>query len=180
MSRRFGRNQKRRMREELAAKQERVANLETGMAMDRGLLREQSQKLASLKEMMGEFAERVGRYAIAHDVPTEFQSRNLDLRREPNFRMHAMPAMQLASYGSRSMPDILQMHDEVMAVLDVQVVRDAMSRDLHCRLYFDGHRIGYAISYHALRGLTRAELVRRITPEIAYHLEAELKREGIR
>lgn len=177
MSRRFGRNQKRRMREELAAKQERVANLETGMAMDRGLLRDQSEKLSNLKEMMGEFAERVGRYAIAEGVPTMFDADWL--MRKQSFGMSIeMGVPSFAYHGA--MLDSYRVHDEVMRILDVEVVRNHMARNMHCRLQFDGHQIGYAISDHALVGMTSDELARRITPEVVRMLMLELKRAGIR
>jgi hypothetical protein len=179
MSRRFGRNQKRRMREELAAKAERVSNLETGMAMDRVLLRKQGDDLSELRHLLGEFTDRVGRYAIAADIPDPRESRNLDLSRMPNFRM-PVPQRAAINFSNMTVESTAAFCDEVMSVLDVHPVHESMSHDMHCRLTFDGMPIGYAISRHAVRNLTRDELVRRIVPEIAYFLEAELKKAGWR
>lgn len=177
MSRRFGRNQRRRAREALAQADQAVLLEREGRYMAEAVARESSARARTLKELLGEFASRVGRYAIAEGVPAKFTSDWLG--RQPNFRLPVMPELDVsAMFSIASMYDTVTICAEVMRVLDVQVVRDHMKRDMHVRLYFDEHRVGYALSDHAVRNMTRAELVGRITPEIATLLVDLLKKEA--
>lgn len=176
MSRRFGRNRRRRAREALAYAAQSLDLEKQGRKMAEAVARESTARVRTLKELLGEFAYRVGRYAIAEGVPAKFTSDWLG--RRPNFRLPVMPEFDArAIFSNASMYDTMTICNEVMRVLDVQVVRDHMKRDMHVRLYFDEHRVGYALSDHAVRNLTRAELVSRIAPEIATFLVDLLKKE---
>lgn len=174
MSKRFGRNQKRRMREalhmaELAAEREYA-----GRMMAEGIARDNSRKLAALRENMAEVVGRIGNYAIAEGIPTTFQADWLARNERFNLPVH-QPFPSIFDCLATGMHATATVHQEVMRVLDIQVVRDEMARDLHCRIEFDGIRLGYGISAHAVDKMGRAELVRRMTPEIALMLANELK-----
>lgn len=174
MSRRFGRNQRRRAREALALAEQSLGREMQGRHMAEAIARESTATAQTLKRLLGEFASRVGRYAIAEGVPTKFASEWLD--RQPNFRLPVMPECDAgAIFSNASMYDTMSICDEVMRVLDVRVVRDHMKRDMHVRLFFDEHRVGYAISDHAVRNLPRAALVDRISREMARMLVNALK-----
>jgi hypothetical protein len=176
MSRRFGRNQRRRAREALAQAGHALLLEKEGRIMAEAVARESSARARTLKELLEDFASRVGRYAIAEGVPAKFASDWLG--RRSNFRLPVMPDVDAsAMLSNASMYDTMTICDEVMRVLDVEVVRDHMKRDMHVRLYFDEHRVGYALSDHAVRNMTRAELVGRIAPEIATFLVDLLKKE---
>lgn len=177
MSRRFGRNQRRRAREALVQAAQSLGQEREARQMAEAIARESSARARTLRELLGEFASRVGRYAIAEGVPAKFESDWLG--RRPNFRLPVMPEFDVSAiFSNASMYDTMTICDEVMRVLDVEVVRDHMKRDMHVRLYFDEHRVGYALSDHAVRNMTRAELVGRLAPEIATFLVDLLKTEA--
>jgi hypothetical protein len=167
------------MRAEVAAANGESIFYKTQAEAGNALAGKLRQEADELRRLLGEFTARVGRYAIAAGVPCSFESRNLDLSRMPNFRMQ-VPMSVPATFGHGPVDAVAVICDEVMAVLDVAPVEKSMSSDMHCRLTFDGMPVGYAISRHALRHLTRDELVYRIAPEIAGFLEAELRAKGWR
>lgn len=174
MSRRFGRNQRRRAREALSQAAQSLDQERQGRQMAEAIARESTARAQTLKRLLGEFASRVGRYAIAEGVPAEFASEWLD--RQPNFRLPLMPECDASAiFSDASMYDTMSVCDEVMRVLDVRVVRDHMKRDMHVRLFFDEHRVGYAISDHAMRHMPRDALVDRISREMATMLVNALK-----
>lgn len=174
MSRRFGRNQRRRAREALAQVTHSLDMERQGRLMAEAMARESIARARTLKDLLGDFASRVGRYAIAEGVPAKFASEWLD--RQPNFRLPVMPEFDAgAMFTNASMYDTMSICDEVMRVLDVRVVRDHMKRDMHVRLYFDEHRVGYAISDHAVRHMPRDALIDRISREMATMLVNALK-----
>lgn len=174
MSRRFGRNQRRRMREELA-KSEAVACDAIAVAARRGKHAENlASEAAELRAMIEDIAGRVGCYAITAGEPCNFDADWLE-RGQGRFQMSAQPAMaSIASFGS-AMDATMAIHDETMRLLEVEAVRAPMSRDMHCRVTFDKHVIGYAMSDHALHNMTAREIERRIAPEIARLMAHELK-----
>lgn len=177
MSRRFGRNQRRRAREALAQVTQSLEQEREGRQMAEAIARESGARERTLKGLLGEFASRVGCYAIAEGVPASFTADWLG--RVKHFRLPVSPELDAsAMFSNASMYDTMAICDEVMRVLDVEVVRDHMKRDMHVRLYFDDHRVGYALSDHAVRNMTRVELVSRIAPEIATFLIDLLKKEA--
>lgn len=174
MSRRFGRDQRRRAREALALAEQSLEREILGRQMAEAIARESTARAQTLKRLLGEFASRVGRYAIAEGVPAKFASEWLD--RQPNFRLPVMPECDASAiFSNTSMYDTMSVCDEVMRVLDVRVVRDHMKRDMHVCLYFDEHRVGYAISDHAVRNMPRAALVDLISREMATMLVNAMK-----
>jgi hypothetical protein len=176
VSRRFGRNQRRRAREEIAARDLRLAQLDSGLAMTNGLLRNSTEEKQLLREQLAKIANRLGRYAVGAGLPVPFQFPHL--RRQREFYMgviHPMPLSPLDLTNS-AVDTCCKISREIMRILDVEVVRDHMSRDLHCRLFFDGHMIGYALSDHAIQRMTSEELTEKIAPEITYLLVKEIQK----
>src|SRR4051812_45424239 len=102
MSRRFGRNQRRRMREELAAKSSSIGSLEAARAMDQGLLRYQSEKLDDYKEMLHEVRSMVGQAAVAAGEPA-MESYNPHADDDSFQKDVYMPPMSLSGYKDFSM-----------------------------------------------------------------------------
>lgn len=175
MSKRFGRNQKRKMREALHLAELAAGREYAGRMMAEGIARDNSRKLADLRENMAEVVGRLGNYAIAEGVPTTFQAGWLARNESFNLPVH-QPFPSLFEYLSTAGEHAtVAVHAELMRVLDISVVRDQMARDLHCRIEFDGIRLGYGISAHAIENMGRDELVRRMTPEIALMLANKLK-----
>lgn len=178
MSRRFGRNQKRAMRAEVASAKAQ-AELNAAVARDNAERRAAAQgKVDLLIQELVEISQRLGRYAIAAGVPHNFEADWLE-RGHGWFRMHVpQPYPSVPSYGADA-PTTIQVCDEIMRLLEVEAVLAPMSRDMHCRVTFDNHVIGYAISEHALRKMTAKEFERRVAPEITRLLISELKQTGM-
>lgn len=155
---------------ELAAEREYA-----GRMMAEGVARDNSRKLTVLRENMAEVAGRIGRYAIAGGVPTSFRPDWQAPNESFSLPVH-QPFPSLFEYLSTAGDHAATaVHAEVMRVLDINVVRDQMARDLHCRIECDGIRLGYGVSAHAIENMSRDELVRRMTPEIALMLANKLK-----
>lgn len=176
MSKRFGRNQRRRMREELAATQAQAEKIQTLAMMQEEHANRMAEEVADIRALLHEFADRVGRHAIAADIPPPYESDFLE--RRGNFRMEVerqMPSLTeyLRMRDGRATTAAIQV--EVMSMLDVEAVASVMRHEMHCRVNFDDHAIGYAISATALRNMTAREIERRIAPEIARLLVSELK-----
>lgn len=178
MSRRFGRNQRRRMREELASKDTRVAQLDSGLAMSNGLLRKTSQDISMLRDAIKGISQRVGHMAMLECEAEPFEGANLDYRRMRKFYLEVPKMYDVRSYEPAMIDTMSALHvaREVMHVLDVDTLRDRMSQQLHCRVYFDGHEIGYSMSEQAIRGYGAEALARKIAPEIARALAEKIKR----
>lgn len=155
MSKRFGRNQKRAMREQIKAS-------EASRAMDRGLIAEQGRKLRDAEDYQRSVARIVGENAIAAGKPSMMQ-------------MTAYGDFQIAPRGQPRMPSYMHSHPvsmdavraETMRLLHIDVIRDITATQLHCRVMLKDKKAGYAISDLALMQMSKQELRHVIHREIA-------------
>lgn len=170
MSRRFGRNQKRRLRAELAAQAERVAGLESAHIMDRALLADQSDALQQAKEFAAEVAYAVGRNAILAGEPQkllwEGDRRDADRLRIPVWQ-DDVPATDYGRLPVSAMPLV---HNECLRLLEVVAVRDMLRREVHAKVDMAGQQVAYGIGERALAMMTQRELLGRLVPVIASQL----------
>lgn len=174
MSRRFGRNQKRHMRDLLAHAEQRAASLDEARRRELGLLRSTSDQLATHKQFFADIARKVGQHAIIAGIEPRFMQ---NMPTEPQWRMPVtQPMPSFVSFEHASMPDRMTIHDEMMELLEVDAVRDQFSDKLHVRGVLADGRVGYSISRAALRDMTVDELVRQITPELARALVTAIKK----
>jgi uncharacterized coiled-coil protein SlyX len=180
MSRRFGRNQKRRMRAAMAEQAQSIENLNTAIAMDRGLLERQGQNLDELRGWLSDIAERLGHYAIVTGNAERFEAEWLE--RRGHFQMQTPSSFDLSRALSLAIasPDSFIAYRQMMDILDLEVVADEMRQDMHCKVYFGDHRLGYAMSHHAIQHIPRRELIRRISEQLSLMLEQQLKEAGVR
>lgn len=169
MSRRFGRNHRRRMREELAAKELAISGLSSAVAMDRALLKAQSAEIDSLKSWMDEVRDMVGRTAVAAGEPID-EGYVLPAG-ETSYRVGVVPPMQFeCSTLEMSMPERASIHVETMRLLQVKVVGDAIRAQTHCMVKLGTGEAAYTISDGALRRMTAEELENRFLPRVAEDL----------
>lgn len=180
MSRRFGRNQKRRMREQIAQEEQRAAQasnqatmMRTMLELERGLMRETSDKLRDLEEFFGLVAARVGEYATISGLEPKY------IRDMPRFDQWRTPVQTPApiepfSFENISAMDTVTIQDEIMRLLEIDVVRDNFAHQLHVRGLLGDGKIGYSISESALRRMTQQEITDRLVPEIAREVGREL------
>lgn len=186
MSRRFGRNQRRQLREDLAGAQAAVMAAANGQLRAQMAVTEKEREISYLRQMLSDVQQRAGKYALVGAEPRAWEHRNLDLTDEHNFHMSAKPSLRPTSYSDcRDMRQTVKVHDDLMAIMSLELregmsVQEHLAKEMHCRLYFDKLAIGYAISHSAIRNQSREEFVRRVAPEIAFFLEKELRKVGMR
>lgn len=179
MSRRYGRNQKRRHRAELAAvqatlaeAQQRIANLMAIKSMDRGLISHQSECLADLRAQLRTIAQEIGHQSALLGEKT-FLSHGFDgMRMEPWKPLGPMGVIDPATASQWA-----NITTEVIRLLNVNVVRTHFGGHIHFDVDLAGEGVAYGISESAIRDLTPGFLERRIAPEIARRLVERLKKD---
>lgn len=175
MSKRFGRNQRRRAREALAASEQRINDLECAIVMEGGLMASTRAKLSEARAFQRDVAEMVGREAvIAGEVTT------LDYKWDADHGDHInyVPRQQLsmAMLCDRSEQEIYEMRHEVLRLLNVEAVNEVMRHMVHARVTLADERVGYGISEAALRRMSRDQLRKTIYEPMLDMLVDALKR----
>lgn len=167
MGRRFGRNQKRLMRLEIAAGISRVNQLEQALKMDRGLISHLSAKAESAREYAELVASIVGENSIAAGEP-----KNLNFKYAGRDRV--LIDVPERNYSS---PDcnLDEVRFETLRVLEVKTVRDQTARQMHVRVNFADEIVGYAMSEQALMNMPEDRLVSRLSIEIARQLVKQIR-----
>lgn len=168
MSKRYGRNQRRRHRAEIASAQSMIASLVNSRAMDQGLLQNQSWKLSDLRDQLCDIAQEVGRQSALVGVET-FLGGGYD-----GMRITPVP-LSLTNPIASSPSAYEKLTFEVLRLLNVEAVRDRMRGHLHFHVELAGKGVTYGISESAIRDLTPEFLERRLAPEIAKLLVRQLK-----
>lgn len=167
MSKRFGRNQKRRMREEIADLNSEKKSIS---ARAKEYLDDRNQAMGQLRDMqrmLEEIAGMVGRKSLAAGNPTKFEANWLKTGKK-NFRLPApIFAQTNYCYGGPSRQEMAVMaHDEIMRLLEVEAIRDPISRAMHVRVTFDDIAMGYAISDSALHAMPEEVLGEKMVNEL--------------
>lgn len=177
MSKRFGRNQKRRMREEIvlqaevaASAQERAAQYAGALERDHALLKWHGKKLDDAKDFLESIASMVGREAIIAGEPTDFQWHE-KIDRIRTFPRPA-PSMSVNFGGGMTMDHIRY---EVLRLLDVEAIRASMSRQMQVLVTLGDEEVYYAISEEALFELGEEELVQKFIRPMSIQLARKLK-----
>lgn len=168
MSRRYGRNQKRRHRAEIASAQSMIASLANSRAMDQGLLQYQSWKISDLRAQLCAIAQEVGHQSALVGVESFLAGGFDGIRMTPAPLLLAKPITGVPSAYEK-------LTYEVLRLLNMEAVRDRMSGHLHFHVELAGKGVTYGISESAIRDLTPEFLERRIAPEIAKLLVRYLK-----
>lgn len=159
MSKRFGRNRRRRMREALAAEQARGQKLEAARLMDAGLLERQRERLDFLHEFLDFVAREVGRDSIFAGEPRHLGG--------GHDRMRVSTYQPIPSRWNSPVPQLQAITSEVLRLLEVDAIRDRMANQVHVRVGLADGRVGYAISEKALASLKPGDLERLLLPQVA-------------
>lgn len=146
MSRRFGRNQRRRAREALAEAATRHEAAMTVMANYRATLRTLTSKVEELEEVIAGVRLALGDYTVALDP--EFYLTGMNYR--PVFHLpEPLRSLQQAKLDASPLERIRHV---VAGVLDIQVSEHHLCRHQHVRLRFaDVPVAAYAIEERTLR-----------------------------
>jgi hypothetical protein len=157
MSRRYGRNQKRRARAEIAKLEQVAAELQAGMEMDRGLLQFQAREINRQQSQLNDVARIMGTNFIG-----------------------LQPA--LWKFSDKHQPDYFRCRvndgDVQMHVMRTHIASapDRPDYMMHFRVELAGEPVGYAISECALRDGPEDYVVRCIAEEMARLLMSELRK----
>ena len=164
MAQRFGRNQRRRAREALAA-------MTQANAMNEGLLRQVSEENQALRGVISEVRQVLGNHPALppedggnhpHPLGGDFDvpvRQCVDWRDDPGPQFEPVPLM------------VARMHEML-----VRVKPQAHADEIHCRVRLDSGDVVYCITGAALRALGRTPglLAQRLTREIAPRLGRQL------
>lgn len=156
MSRRFGRNQRRRMRELVAASQQRAQQLEVAHEMDRGLLQHMRDKNDDLRRQLRGVARSLGEQYV-HLDPMEVGDCVEHL-----FPPDGFPAYLPARTGSD--------HMVPMAITRVSAESDKLQHQVHFIARLNRESAGYAISLPALYNADEERLAQLIGESLARNL----------
>lgn len=160
MSKRFGRNQRRRAREE-------QARLSAALEMSQGLARHLSESRASLESEIEDAKEFACRFSAAFepqawDLGGPRRGR-VEVYEEPRFSFEA--AMSPAEATIQRLP--LQM---LLAEVDTDPFRSAM----HCRVRFGDGTWGYGMTDQAIRSMPRRRFVELVAKSLAEQIAMDL------
>lgn len=176
MSKRFGRNQRRRAREALAAQVEQTDKAHH-LAQDRlEQFHYERRQSAEMREFFEHVARRVGEEAFiargvgAIDIREPGQSLRVDVREE----MVMSPRM-----AGRTTYETHRMMAETLHHLGTRAVRDAFRQEIVFEAYLNGKSAGICLSESLIRRVSKEELTHVIqnslAPRLAHHLAKALK-----
>jgi hypothetical protein len=158
VGKRFGRNQRRRAREQIALLAAERSRWQEAHARESGLLRHVSDKLRGMERQMEDLAEALGVHYVG--LPAcEIVMKASELQRD-SFRM-------LTPSGAVS----------VMEVMRVESHHDDRSQ-MHVRVNLGPSTVAYAISVQALLRTPATYLARAMATELAPALLAEIRKSG--
>lgn len=173
MSRRFGRNQRRRAREALAVEVQRTEQT-ARLATDRlEMYRNASRELDKLREFFAIVAQRVGRESILVGGEIEAEIEAPDVH---SFRVHMREEMSpFASLRGAPPTTVAKVQSQIMHRLEVKAVRDSFARQIVVRCYLGRAQAGIALSEIFIDRSTEHELQHRIAQELAQCLAQAIK-----
>ena len=161
MSKRFGRNQKRRMREALLASEElRKAGLQT--------IGHMRSRLEDYRRFLEYVLDIVGEESILNPEPPA-----------DRVQKHNFPKIVFQSFP-RFCPDegtVACVQNVIANALETRVVLDRLKGAIHFRARLGNGDVAYALSDQAIAVMTTRQLAARLQQEISYQLANELAKE---
>jgi hypothetical protein len=168
MSKRFGRNRRRRAREEIAALQTRNTNLEQAHVLDRALSDSLGKKLRDAQDEIRRAKAILGRYCVAF-MP---EHRQIETGFAPYIRQAPLP--RPFSIGSMSGPEsdaiTLAFQPMELDVIAARMHDDPIRHEMHYGVTFRDGSHGYAVTRHALLMMDRPDAVRMVSDALARSL----------
>ncbi|MFY3053381.1 hypothetical protein ACOTF7_21710 [Achromobacter xylosoxidans] len=169
MSRRYGRNQRRRARERIAELEQQGANLHRALAMDRALM----AKIRERNRTLGEIVDLVRKELPNHPLlPVDERARDFSgmaralQRGEPARVLVSKPVPAFSAQESARVMDTECLYTEVVALL-ADTDLSAMRNKVHMRVQLGREVVVYAISTAALQTMDPEHLRDLLQREIA-------------
>lgn len=171
MSRRFGRNQKRSMREQIEFNAKTAANLSDALLMEQSLMVHLREKIDEANDILGDVARILGR----NFAGLKPEVREIDpQQREYPYRMHPPMPTDFARYNSDAVPELVSFQLYELEHVYPQIVRDRLREDVHIHLQTPDGRKSYAVSGSAWlqMKMDRRKMFKEFAPMIADELAA--------
>ncbi|WYX32140.1 hypothetical protein WJ976_12840 [Achromobacter denitrificans] len=177
MSRRYGRNQRRRARERIAELEQQGANLNQALAMDRALMAKMSERNRTLAEIIDLVREELPNHPLLPvDERQKFDLSDMkwELSRGHSARVQvASPLPPFITSEPAVSMDAMCLHTEIVALL-AETEFSAMREQVHLRVWLGPEVSAYGISTRALATMDPARLEQTLTREIAPALARSL------
>lgn len=159
MSRRFGRNQRRRLREELSQATADKTRFEIAWQHEAGLTMHMREKNDRARETLLEIYEMVSRYSVVAP-PLDIK---VDDPRQDKLCLLGLP------------PSIFSANLDTLQIVTLYAVQAAVREDgfrhaFHATLTYNGESVAYALSEEVILNSPESVLRRRIEREIAPRL----------
>lgn len=170
MSKRFGRNQKRVMREQIAFNAKTASNLSDALLMEQGLKAHIREKLDEATEILGGVARILGR----HFAGLKPEVHQIDShRREYPYRLHP-PAFDIdfSTFFENDVPKLVSVQLYELEHVYPKAVRDQITGDVHIHLQTPDGRRSYAVSGSAWHQMKKDR--RRMADEFGRMIGEEL------
>ncbi|SEH89241.1 hypothetical protein [Paraburkholderia hospita] len=151
MSKRYGRNQKRRARERIAALEENGVRLRNAYAR-------RTAENADLTDHVQYVASVLGHMSILSGESLHHTDGDDGMRLHVHNPLSFLP-------GSLDESEVAMM--EIMRLLDVSAVRDMAKRSIHAIVHVGREQSCYAISETTLRSMSREQLAHFLTRKVA-------------
>ena len=171
MAKRFGRNQRRKMRE-------RIAALDTALFMDRALQKRQRAMIDYLAHELSTARRIAGNLSVLFETSDRPMRLSGPVQRE--IRVHKVEPLRAPSENSGdAIATTVQAVPLPVMVADLD--QDKMSDAVHTRVCFGDGRWGYAVSGLAIQAMPFDVLVERMSKELALQIAHDLKKmSGVR
>lgn len=168
MSARFGRNKRRRAREQIAALQELQAKTSLGFESARALSQLLSQNLEQLRDEMRRAIQIAGNMSIL------FPATQIKVDRPPmdTWDIHKFPAFDPRTAIGPAAAVTVQRLSVMLSRIDA----DHLSRAVHVGVQFRGMHYGYAVSEEAVQSAPNEVLAERIADQVTRMIVDDLKK----
>lgn len=172
MSRRFGRNQRRRARERIAELELEAVNLNQARAMDRGLLASMSERNRALAEIIDLVRKELPNHPLLplDKREMDFTSMAGELRAGGCVRVplsRPTPSqIRVGGPATAMTMDTEVLFAEMVALLD-STDFSALRGQMHLGVRLGREEAAYVISTHALSSMSQEHLEAALTPRIA-------------
>lgn len=178
MSRRFGRNQRRRAREALAAASQRVADLEQAHVLDRALQEDMRTRLDALQSEIDDAKDIAGPMSILFPVEGNFQP---GIKSEPVRQLHIdVPARLPDRFICDEPMETLTYQRLPLETLVLSIRPDVLNAALHVNVEFADGVWRYGLTRTAWYSLPRERRQRLIAQTIPNDLAREVAKHGFR
>lgn len=169
MSKRFGRNQRRAMRNKNRLLEARVHQLSEAVVMDRWLLDEQHEAIDRLKGEIRVAKTVLGKMNVAFSPTTvQHDNHNAQIR---------LPITDNASRFFDGAGVCEQIQEAVqLNVLVAKAFKDEMRRQVHCKVEMGGQVWGYSFDEMSVQFIPAEIMTQRIAESLADMIYADLRK----